>query len=278
MDTQTHSGAYGLLIDASGSKILLIRKSRGPYTGLFDLPGGRIEPGESLEATVRREFSEETGLDVWVESKIGDFDHRVTYSPPDHDGEVSLHHTGVIFRVAPTKSGQGVKSGPDGQDSLGAQWMRIDGFAEGDVSPLVARALSLLGHHRAYAMPRTLYHGSPKRIDRLEPQPARGVGPGHDLLTAVYATDSRNMAIAFAVSGTPDEKGNLSWSLEMEDDRPHIAYKAGHPRSGETGFIYALSPEGFQQVAPHQWVSFCPVTPISCETIRVDDYLHWVRL
>lgn len=125
--------------------------------------------------------------------------------------------------------------------------------------------------------PQVLYHGSPHRVERLEPRPARGVGPKHDMLTAVYATDSKNMAIAFAMSGVPDEKGNLSWTLEMEDDRPAISYRAGRPRIGQIGYVYYLSPEGFQKVTDHQWVSYSPVTPIACETIQVDDYLDWVK-
>lgn len=98
------------------------------------------------------------------------------------------------------------------------------------------------------------------------------------LVKAGYATELRNVAIAFAMSGIPDEQGNLSWTMEVEDDVPVITYRAGRPREGRPGFVYSLSPEGFQEVADHQWVSFSPVTPISCETIQVDDYLGWVRL
>jgi len=125
--------------------------------------------------------------------------------------------------------------------------------------------------------PEFLYHGSPVKLDRLEPQPARGVGSEHDMLTAVYATDVRNMAIAFSMAGVHDAQGHLSWRLEMEGDQPHIVYEAGRPRNGEVGFVYLLSPEGFVQVAPHQWVSYRPVTPLSCEAIRVDDYLGWAQ-
>ena len=124
--------------------------------------------------------------------------------------------------------------------------------------------------------PVVLYHGSPHRVERLVPRPARGVDPKHDTLTAVYATDSRNMAIAFAMSGVSDEKGHLGWTLEMDGDRPVISYTAGRPRWGQPGFVYSLSLEGFQRVADHQWVSYSPVTPVSCETIQVDDYLDWV--
>ena len=106
MSTQVHSGAYGVLTNALGSEILLIRKSRGPYTGLLDLPGGQIEPGESPEDAVRREFAEETGLDIHVESRIGDFDRTVNYSPnpvrtssPAPMGRTLSAHGGWPLRV-----------------------------------------------------------------------------------------------------------------------------------------------------------------------------------
>ena len=96
-------------------------------------------------------------------------------------------------------------------------------------------------------MPAVLYHGSPERVERLEPRPARGVGPKHDMPAAVYDTDSRDMAIAFAMSGIPDEKGNLSWYLEMDSGQPVIGYQAGRPWTGQWGFVYSLHPRGFKR-------------------------------
>lgn len=53
--------------------ILLIKRNTVPFKGYWALPGGRAEPGETVEQTVVREVKEETGLDVKVVKKIGEY-------------------------------------------------------------------------------------------------------------------------------------------------------------------------------------------------------------
>ncbi len=45
-------------------KILLVRRDRAPAQGLFSLPGGVVELGETLQQAVEREVAEETGLRI----------------------------------------------------------------------------------------------------------------------------------------------------------------------------------------------------------------------
>lgn len=45
-------------------KILVVRRARPPAHGLFTLPGGVVETGETLTQAVTREVSEETGLTI----------------------------------------------------------------------------------------------------------------------------------------------------------------------------------------------------------------------
>ena len=49
-------------------KILLVRRARSPGKGIYSLPGGRVEFGETLHTALHREVAEETSLKI----EIGD--------------------------------------------------------------------------------------------------------------------------------------------------------------------------------------------------------------
>src|SRR5216683_2365433 len=61
----------GAVIKDRGGRLLLIRRGHEPGAGLWSLPGGRIEPGETDQQAVVREIREETGLIVVCDRLVG---------------------------------------------------------------------------------------------------------------------------------------------------------------------------------------------------------------
>ncbi|MFA9231352.1 MAG: hypothetical protein RIR95_946 [Pseudomonadota bacterium] len=53
------------LIDAEGRVLLAQRPEGKSLAGLWEFPGGKVEPGESPEAALIRELKEELGIDTW---------------------------------------------------------------------------------------------------------------------------------------------------------------------------------------------------------------------
>jgi len=88
-------GAYGIVLDKD--RILLTKKTSGPYRGLWDLPGGGIEFGESPEVALMRELYEETSMHVHDFSLIGTSTAVHDYSASDFGAH--FHQVGVMYFV-----------------------------------------------------------------------------------------------------------------------------------------------------------------------------------
>lgn len=56
-------GIKALAQNEAGEILLLAMPASDDKPAYWDLPGGRMEPGESFEQTLRRELKEETGID-----------------------------------------------------------------------------------------------------------------------------------------------------------------------------------------------------------------------
>ncbi len=74
-----HDVAIGLLRDAAGRLLIQRRAEEGLLGGLWEFPGGKKEPGETLEAACEREFREELGVAIHVGPLAARVNHAYTH-------------------------------------------------------------------------------------------------------------------------------------------------------------------------------------------------------
>ncbi|WP_336208121.1 NUDIX hydrolase [Nonomuraea sp. LPB2021202275-12-8] len=98
----------GAIVFDASRRLLVIRRGRPPGAGLWSLPGGRVEPGETDAAALTREVMEETGLRVSVGELAGTVDR------PGLGGD-----TYVIRDYLATVTGGSLAAGDDAAD---ARW------------------------------------------------------------------------------------------------------------------------------------------------------------
>lgn len=62
-----------VIVEFPDDRILLVKRATVVFKGYWALPGGRVDAGETVEETVVREVKEETGLNVKILKKIGEY-------------------------------------------------------------------------------------------------------------------------------------------------------------------------------------------------------------
>lgn len=138
MATQkTHLGIYGIL-NYEG-KLLMIKKSRGPYKGGLDLPGGKLEFGESLEQALAREFDEETGVQIEELRLISNMTTVVSFE--DSGEAIDMYHVGLIYKVTKFDLSK-IKVDINYEDSLGVAWIDPNKVDLKNLSPFAIKVIS----------------------------------------------------------------------------------------------------------------------------------------
>jgi 8-oxo-dGTP diphosphatase len=74
-------------------RVLIVRRARPPAHGLYTLPGGGVELGETLEQAVVREIREETALEIEPVALVG-FRQAIAH---DAAGRVERHFVILPF-------------------------------------------------------------------------------------------------------------------------------------------------------------------------------------
>ena len=76
------------------SQILLVKRKKEPFKGLFALPGGFVNEGERVEDAAKREAKEETSLDIELVDILG------VYSDPTRDPRGHMMSTVFIAKIS----------------------------------------------------------------------------------------------------------------------------------------------------------------------------------
>ena len=118
------AAADAVLFDERG-RVLLQRRAD---FGVWGLPGGALEVGESVDAGIRREVREETGFDVEVERLVGVYSDPAQTTVRYPSGDV-VHYVSLVFQCrivggAPRTDSESTAQAWFGPDSLPADVMK----------------------------------------------------------------------------------------------------------------------------------------------------------
>ena len=92
------------LIDVEGRVLLAQRPPGRSLAGLWEFPGGKVEPGETPEAALIRELKEELGIDTWQSCLA-----PLTFASHSYE---DFH---LLMPLFACRRWQGIPSGQEGQ-------------------------------------------------------------------------------------------------------------------------------------------------------------------
>lgn len=114
--------------------------------GKWELPGGKVEPGESVENALRRELKEELGVEVAIGSQIK-ASPDVHGASPQGDWPILNNHIMRVFIVQITKGTPALL-----ENHLAIQWRALDDLDVlpwiGPDKPIIDALLDVAGWHK----------------------------------------------------------------------------------------------------------------------------------
>jgi 8-oxo-dGTP diphosphatase len=124
-------GSAVIVID--GESVLLGVRNKDPHRGKWVLPGGKVQPFESIDDAARREIREETGLEIDVEGQLGVWE---IIEPP-------AEHRVIVYSIARLKGGE-LKASSDLSD---VRFWDIRDLDAVDLTPTVRKVLKAASEH-----------------------------------------------------------------------------------------------------------------------------------
>ncbi len=130
--------AVAAIVFDAADRVLLIERGRPPGVGLWSVPGGKLELGETIAAGIAREVREETGLLVEV-GPLVEVVERVTAT------DAGTYHYVILDHLAYLRGGDLVA----GDDVRAARFVDADELAR---LPLTDGLVAVIDHARALAL------------------------------------------------------------------------------------------------------------------------------
>jgi 8-oxo-dGTP diphosphatase len=124
----------------AGDRTLLVRRGSAPLEGQWSIPGGMLELGESIEEGVRRELSEETGVQVRVRELIEVFERII----PGEGGRIRYHFV-IVDYLCELISGEARAA----SDVTDVAWVREEELGKYSLTEIATRVIQ-----RGFAMAR----------------------------------------------------------------------------------------------------------------------------
>jgi len=117
-------------------KVLLVKRQTEPGKGLWSIPGGLVELGETIIEAVKREVKEETSLDTEIKELIGVFD-SMTY---DDAGRLRFHYVLIDYLAHPR--GGSLKGNAEVAD---VRWVNINELGGYELTKILGKLLIKIG-------------------------------------------------------------------------------------------------------------------------------------